>query len=210
MLLLAQINFKDLPENSVFPKKGILQIYISDSDLHGCGYYDLGDICKNLTLQKNFKIFYFENEDVDQQTEFNFLDNLERGYNPLGFNNEQYALYFKKNEEYVPTTDINFENFLGMEPYDFFDQFGKHTDELRKSYSYQINSRGHKMGGYGFVLQEDPREQCSEYKDYVLLLQIDSDNKIGWGDSGSAQFFIKKKDLEDKNFSNVIYYWAGF
>ncbi|MCB5607999.1 DUF1963 domain-containing protein [[Ruminococcus] gnavus] len=28
-----------------------------------------------------------------------------------------------------------------------------------------------------------------------------------WGDSGICNFFITKKDLENKNFSKVLYNW---
>jgi uncharacterized protein YwqG len=55
---------------------------------------------------------------------------------------------------------------------------------------------------------EDPRrmELESGKKDWLLLLQIDSDEeKSGmiWGDSGRLYFWIKKDDLLNKNFDEV-------
>lgn len=43
----------------------------------------------------------------------------------------------------------------------------------------------------------------------ILLLQIDTDNSLNimWGDSGVANFFIRKEDLLNLDFSNVIYNW---
>ena len=43
----------------------------------------------------------------------------------------------------------------------------------------------------------------------ILLLQIDTDDSLNimWGDSGVANFFIKKEDLLNLDFSNVIYNW---
>lgn len=41
--------------------------------------------------------------------------------------------------------------------------------------------------------------------DWILLLQLDSDDESGmmWGDSGTLYFWIRKEDLKNKNFSNV-------
>lgn len=211
MILLAQINFKELPENNIFPKNGILQIYIADDDCYGCGKYNSSDMCKGLVEQEGFKIVYHEDDTLDHQQNFDFSDDFVPEYSPLGFENVQYELTFEGKEEYVPTSeDARFKDFLGEDPFDFFEQFGRKSQKLVKAYSETISSLGHKMGGYAFTLQEDPRESCEEYKDYMLLLQIDTDDKIGWGDCGSAQFFIAKEALKNLDFSKVVYYWASF
>ena len=66
----------------------------------------------------------------------------------------------------------------------------------------------HKMLGYASFTQEDPRYK-GMYKDYdTLLLQIDTEwNYIIWGDCGICNFFIKKQDLINKNFSKVLFNW---
>ena len=63
------------------------------------------------------------------------------------------------------------------------------------------------MLGYPSFTQCDPR--CGEYQgEYeTLLLQIDSQDDIMWGDSGIANFFINEKDLRKLDFSNVMYTW---
>lgn len=40
--------------------------------------------------------------------------------------------------------------------------------------------------------------------DWILLLQIDSEEEIGfmWGDVGRLYFWIREKDLKEKNFEN--------
>ncbi|MEK3889148.1 DUF1963 domain-containing protein [Bacillus sp. FSL K6-3431] len=45
-----------------------------------------------------------------------------------------------------------------------------------------------------------------------MLLQIDSEFEKGmmWGDSGVANFFIRKQDLERLDFSHVLYNWDCF
>ena len=74
----------------------------------------------------------------------------------------------------------------------------------------QLNNSGHRIGGYPFFTQFDPRE--GEMEDYqVLLLQIDSDNiddqEIMWGDCGVANFFMTLEDLRKLDFSRVLYNW---
>lgn len=60
-----------------------------------------------------------------------------------------------------------------------------------------------------FIFEEKINEKLSdEYNKYnTLLLQIDTDDDIMWGDSGIANFFINKEDLENKNFKNILYNW---
>ena len=67
---------------------------------------------------------------------------------------------------------------------------------------------GHKLLGYPAFTQSDPREYHKKYGKYdTLLLQIDTDDGIMWGDSGVANFFINKDDLKNMNFSSVLYNW---
>jgi uncharacterized protein YwqG len=53
----------------------------------------------------------------------------------------------------------------------------------------------------------DPRrkELEKDSKDWILLLQIDSDDDVGmmWGDAGMLYFWIRKDDLAQLNFENV-------
>jgi len=65
---------------------------------------------------------------------------------------------------------------------------------------------------YPAFTQSDPRQQLpTEDKSYILLLQIDSENNnkidIMWGDTGIANFFIKRSALEKLDFSDVLYNW---
>lgn len=57
----------------------------------------------------------------------------------------------------------------------------------------------------------DPRDENSPYD--TLLFQIDSEIYDGgeeyilWGDGSVANFFIRHEDLENLDFSRVLYYW---
>ena len=70
-------------------------------------------------------------------------------------------------------------------------------------------STGHKIGGYPYFTQDDPRKDNDPYT--LLLLQIDSDDiedvEIIWGDCGVANFFINPEDLAKCQFDDVMYNW---
>jgi uncharacterized protein YwqG len=67
---------------------------------------------------------------------------------------------------------------------------------------------GHKIGGYAYFTQSDPRDEKEDRSDWVLLLQMDSQgDDILWGDVGVGNFFIHPDDLKRKDFSKVLYNW---
>ena len=78
--------------------------------------------------------------------------------------------------------------------------------------SEKSESGSHILGSPLFC-QEDPRPAKPEYssKKYdTLLLQIDScatDGHVEFGDQGIAHFFINRKALERKDFSDILYTW---
>ncbi|MEG0366532.1 MAG: DUF1963 domain-containing protein, partial [Coprobacillus sp.] len=74
----------------------------------------------------------------------------------------------------------------------------------------QISSTGHRIGGYPYFTQYDPRESDME-EHQILLLQIDTDSiddkEIMWGDCGVGNFFITDNDLKSLDFSKVFFTW---
>ena len=86
-------------------------------------------------------------------------------------------------------------------------------DEITEKVFDEIEENGHRMGGYPFFTQSDPREYDEESREYsTLLLQIDSEIHDGefvtlWGDCGVANFFIKPEDLKNCKFDDVVYNW---
>jgi uncharacterized protein YwqG len=69
---------------------------------------------------------------------------------------------------------------------------------------------GHKIGGYPYFTQYDPRAY-TRYSDcdFNLLFQMDTDwpENIMWGDAGVGNFFIREEDLRNCDFSHVLYNW---
>jgi uncharacterized protein YwqG len=196
LYLLAQINFAEVPDSEDFPSEGILQFYISEGDSWG---QDL----ENAFQQDKFRVIYFPeiiHTETDLITDFSFLPEPE----DLPFE-ESCSLQFEQQIAPVNIWDGEFDEVFGE---DFFAQFGEKEEEISGEYDDKFPADGHKIGGYAYFTQSDPRPYLSKEK-YVLLLQVDTDEEVGimWGDVGVCNFFIKPEDLEQLDFSNVLYNW---
>ena len=197
MYPLAQINCNQLPPLDNFPREGYLQFYIAANDVYGLSF-------DNQQEQSGFRILYFTNEEVkDYQTHFSFLtDVMNYEYRPV---HKPHTLEFTPKEEYFGLQDVRYED---NRPFDLEETAHKYPSiakELEDFVWNNFESNGHKMGGYAFFTQDDPRH--NENEAYILLLQIDSDDEIMWADVGVANFFIHPDDLATKDFSMVMYNW---
>jgi len=188
MILFAQINFEEMPRLKNYPSKGILQIFTSEC------FWAYG----------NEYFLYLYHSDISQkyQTDFSFLtDDL---YTDLPIHCE-HRLIFSKETEYGGPEDFRFHlNFNGKS----FDEFqdGLSNKELEEFDKF-FRSTGHKIGGYAYFTQCDPREGEPERADDLLLLQIDTDNEIMFGDAGVANIFINIDDLKKKRFEKAYFNW---
>jgi uncharacterized protein YwqG len=117
-----------------------------------------------------------------------------------------HGLTFSKETGYVSASDVRFEDLVGHDVYGFLKQFGASEDAAEEALYNTFETIGHRMGGYIYTTQEDPRQEGHE--DWLLLLQIDSqDDCIMWGDVGVGHFFIHPDDLRRRDFSKVFYSW---
>ena len=214
LYLLAQINFDQLQSSFPLPSKGLLQFFISDNDLMGVNYDD------EIT-QKNFRVIYNENIDYAISEEvvkkLDIKSSEEAEFHPvIG----EHKLSLIKGKDYVTLNDYKFEKIFKQA---YKEVYG---EEIKKEENYcdilnkddveklenGLQMHTHKMLGYAFFTQEDPR-YIKKYENYdTLLLQLDSESDgngdlILWGDVGVGNFFITKKALEEKDFSNVMYNW---
>lgn len=186
MILLAQLNFSEIPPLENYPDKGILQFYIS------------GDEWYNM---EEYKILY-HTEIENHETNFDFLTEELYEDSPVYC---EHSLAFSIEEEYGGSQDFRFDfTFNGLEYYEFEEKLDKkQKKELEKFFAKE----GHKIGGYAYFTQSDPREFGEKSKNDILLLQIDTDDEIMFGDSGVANFFINKEDLINKNFEKAYFNW---
>lgn len=199
MYPLAQINCREVPVFDGFPESGYLQFYISaDHELYGLDF-------NNQQLQDDFRVLYFTEEEVkNYKADFSFLDDVIQSHMvPV---NKPHALSFSLKEQYLGVEDFHNEE-LNSRIIEMTRQYPEIEIELRRAFYDTFSSNGHKIGGYAYFTQAEPRDYESPFKDYILLLQMDSDNEIMWGDVGVANFFIHPDDLRKKDFSKVMYNW---
>lgn len=221
MFLLAQINFGEMKEpNPLLPQKGLLQFFIADDKYSGANFdaeYD------DLAEQKNFRVVYHADidstvteESVKAQGIKAFCDDPDNYYFPL------------TTQEKITFTEFTDYMYFGMDECGrlvekiFREEFGEEIESgmLYKrfdgdEYEYVSNAFKDcwcsKMLGYPEFTQRDYRaaedgDDNYEYYDTVLL-QIDSDDEIMWGDCGIANFLINSEALKKLDFSNVSYSW---
>ena len=204
--LVAQINFAELPENTIYPKQGILQFYIdAEDDLLGLNFDDQTD-------QTGFRVIYHQEVIQDLKALHHFEE--EQQLPDFAYSNltGEYSIYFELTQQYMGIDDFKFERLIfDDQPID--DQKDELLyDEFYEAYHQHCSASGHRLGGYPFFTQGDPRE-IEEYKDYILLFQLDSESnqekniEIIWGDAGVGNFFIKAEDLKNLDFSKVMYNW---
>ncbi|GGP11884.1 MULTISPECIES: YwqG family protein [Oceanobacillus] len=197
--LLAQINFDEVPVHLPhFPHTGILQFYID-------GYDDvLGMDFDDGQNQAGFRVIYHKDiiqDDSQLVQDFSFVTVPE---DELFFPVEQeMGLSFEIGSEAITVSDYRRDKVYA----DIFDKINK-DENLEEEFFQQFSGKGHKLGGYPFFTQEDPRAYGDYQENDILLLQIDSaGGNIMWSDSGVGNFFISEEDLKDRNFSNVLYNW---
>ena len=215
LFMLAQINCEQLPENNLYPKKGLLQFWIADTEnpLYGLDY---DDPCSN-----DFKrVLYFstigEALSIDD-----FISDYTFDDNHLPFNSKkQFALHFKKDTESI-SLEERAANQLFFEKWNeaFSTQITTIDDffeEVPNDICEEINASllkeptGHKIGGYPYFIEYDPREENDPHT--LLLLQIDIDNvggeEICWGNEGGvANFFVSPEDIANCKFDDVLFHW---
>lgn len=187
MIMLAQINFAEAPELENYPKSGVLQLFV-----HPTSWYDM----------KDYKILFHELDNEEHQTDFSFLTDKLYEESPIYC---EHSLTFTKEKEYGGVEDFRFQmDFDGLDYFDFQETLSKEQQEQMDNLFYVV---GHKIGGYADFTQSDPRDYDEKSKDDVLLLQIDTDDEIMFGDSGVANLFINFNDLKDKHFDKAYFNW---
>lgn len=225
LYLLAQINCEDIAELPDFPHKGMLQFFISDDDLYGCPL-------SVPSPQDDWRVVYYP--EIDPTTdparaEETFRDVSERELSPF---DGEYRITFSLDEEGISVWDCRFSELFAarwneLNPdetvddlYDLDDEVYEYlwtqsdNDDDVEDYEDDDSSKPykeHKMGGYPFFTQEDPRDGTTRNDYDTLLFQLDSDGSNGvdvlWGDVGIGNFFINRENLKRLDFSDVLYNW---
>ena len=214
LALLAQINCSDLPENTLYPKEGLLQFWISRND-------DFG-----LDNKKDYYVKYIKNIENNITKEnilnkYKLLDeeNSEE-YSPFNKKNTSFALKFEKGISTITSTDFLFEDIALKTIHELFpdenieDLYDDLERDVFNTLFKAFNGVDHAIGAYPTFTQWDPRNPEEKDAYGITLLQVESywnndsnSSGIMWGDSGVANFFINKEKLEHLNFEDVLFNW---
>lgn len=191
LLFLAQVNFSQMPRLEGFPASGLLSFFVGTDDLYGL---DPDEPDK----QDGFRVLYFSKSQMEDapRTDFGFLSHFEDLMSPLMDPFQSFKMVFHTAEEVLSLADYRFPQLTGVDP------LSEETEDL----DLDCDGTGHKVGGYASFTQEDPRGEL-EGEPYELLLQLDLDTPLMWGDSGVGHFFIRPSDLARLDFSRVLYHW---
>ena len=214
LILLAQLNFEQIPHIPDFPEKGILQLFIAGDDLYGMATECYGEA---LVAQDNFRVIYHENIITDESKLLS-TDEI-----PVYNGDEKVYLPFSGEYKLVPAEPEN--QPASVHDFRFEDAFVKCYNEVEDEKIenlYDLDDEVYEalsnkavfrtvMGGYPAFTQEDPRSKDSLGDCDVLLFELDStfgnDENIDimWGDSGTGTFFIPRENLKKHDFSRVVY-----
>jgi uncharacterized protein YwqG len=187
MLLLAQLNFAEIPALAGFPTTGILQLFIPPTE-----WYD-GD---------NYQVLYHPDTVAPAQTDFSFLTSDLYADSPVYM---EHTLAFSPATEYGGAQDCRFDMTFGGK--DYYEYQETLTEEQQAQLDAYCNNSGHRLGGYAYFTQGDPREDETSQPTDVQLLQIDTDEQIMFGDSGVAHLFISPAALAARQFDQAYFYW---
>lgn len=204
MLLLAQINLQEANLPKPFPAKGMLQFFISET----C--YEHGQFIKGHGQQHHFKVCYYPSLVSEQllQSDFSFLQGVSHHVFAI---EKEVGLHFTQHVEPVSATDYRLQSFISPQlQREFSNDYGQYFEDI---YLQHFSAADHKIGGYPYFLNDDPRATYSMLQEYdTLLLQIISNDEQGimWGDCGVIKFLINKEKLLQRDFSDVYFYTEDY
>lgn len=209
LALLAQINFAELqtteqPAFNGLLAEGILQIFIPrDDELYGANLEQVGGKDSVITQ-------FWDTPSIEKAIDWTQIDGTLIDENDLVPVFGAHTLTFTPKKEVAGIDTIECAESLDANPFEVLEDVA--INEREESLFFDaitayVSADGHKLLGYPSFINADPREDS----EYCLLLQIDTDmrddNDIMLGDNGIGQIFIRKQDLQDKNFANVWLYW---
>lgn len=233
--LCAQINFSQIPDMQSFPKEGILQLFLSEWHFDGgfglytnndteqknwrVIYYETVDptvteeeVLSKMAITwekaKEIKPHIWRTSDLPWKIHFKPVEQEKINHTDFRFD----PLFDSALKEYLPTA--NPEEFY---PYRIKDKTKEERETLYAILD-KIDNDGCKLGGFPRNEQDDPRIYKENENFDIMLFQLDdntysypdgeSDNMATTLNGGSLNLFISRQDLEHKNFSNVICFWA--
>ncbi len=175
LVLLAQLNFHELPSLAEFPQSGILQFFIEDDDVYGMDFDT--PIEEVMESPSGYRVIFHPIVERNEKfLEQNHSEAHNESYLPIS---REYCVESTLGSEIPSPTDFRYKLYAG-DPFEYEDELAEYIYE-------NFSSEGSKIGGYANFTQEDPRVN-GEHDNWVLLFQMDSEflgeDEIMWGDMG--------------------------
>lgn len=207
---LAQINLAELADHdqdAQLPPKGMLYFFYELCTMRwGFDPKDKG--CA--------RVFYIE--DISHLQAVDFPEDLEEDFilpeTEISFMSQMDLPEYEEIAEYV--TDLEWDSYDEEKYLYGYEDFEEDTSKLL-GYANLIQgsmlleceeaSNGIYCGNTPAVTEARQKEMLRNSRDWVLLFQMSTveteDYELMFGDCGSIYFYIKKQDLQEKNFDNV-------
>lgn len=212
---IAQFNCRELAEfdtEGLLPKKGLLSFfYECESQCWGYDPKDKG--CA--------RVYWFEDTETLAPAEFPSELAEEFRFPPLGIKISSESSY-PSYEDLVSVRDKLVERWeeydeaaasLGIEEPENRSKLLGWPDIIQSNMTMECElvSRGYYLGSrdsWDEITKRDKQEaKDHSLKDWILLFQLDTvengDFELMFGDCGRLYFYIRKKDLAERNFENV-------
>ena len=217
LVMFVQINFAEMPPLPGYPAEGILQLYLSADYAPDKHMWGMRSDSKHkserdrLTDQSYFRALYFPRISRDARTLITAAPAvaIDDEYSFPAINEAR--LIFALTSSYVRYEDYRFKRYFGQDGADFFYR-DRDTEKVLEAYEKFMGGWEYfaRIGGYSRVEQQDPRSEFPD-ENWVLLFSLDSQGPggyaVGWGDGGVGNFYIRREDLANRDFSKVMYYW---
>jgi len=197
MEFLAQVDFGELPPLPDFPQAGLLQFFIARDDLFGADFDDASRSDVRLLWRPEAPA----NGPLHQQLPLDELDS-----SPFAGNQVRSAGRALRG---LPSTRAPAPFSL---PVDLLlraigIEDAANIDEVEDPYWDGEEPPSQFIGGHPRFIQADFRRP-GFLEDYDrVLLQLESQNGLLWGDCGWAVFMIRRADLLARDFSRPAFYW---
>lgn len=211
MRLVAQINLEELHRQvsclKNFPLKGIIQFFLPQysykNQYWGLCFDDHGKVYNDIS------VIYHERVDLPNLISEELQEIHLTSPNDFPMFKEC-KLEFSEEQSFCSLVDYYSSEYFYHQ---FLESLTYYEQEVFNTAS-EFNSTGCKLDGYAYFTKSDPRLDEYDFDNpWILLLQIDSVEDINgepvcmWGNSGVANWFIRKNDLMQLDFSKVLFNW---
>ena len=194
---VAHVDFSRLPHLEGFPTEGVARFFVGRDDIWGVDF-DVPD-------KSNVRVLWHDGPAAGGRLE-----------DPLPWGKDQNSPFesVTVRDEGLALRPEPIDDLLDFYSWQLQEQLdryaGRPGQDGLENELFDINETrefAHRIGGYPSFTQYDFRKH-GEHDDLdVVLLGLSSDDAIMWGDVGEAAFYIRREDLERRDFSRIAFYW---